>query len=597
MDQSLLSILEPPFILKDILKKKRKIKKELLNNQALTPIKIAVLGGSTTNEVVNMIELFLLKNQFSPSFYQSEYNKFYEDALFPDQTLLSFKPDIIIIHTTNKNILTFPSLNDSPEQIQTLLDNEMNRYKAMWDALNKTFNCPIIQNNFDMPIHRLLGNLECYEPRGTLHFIQKLNEQFSIEAQTRKSLYLHDINYLSAYIGLQNWIDKSLWYTSKYALSYDAFPHYAHSIVAIIKAIKGTTRKCLVLDLDNTLWGGIIGDDGVENIKLGPESAIGEAYIDVQEYVKALKERGIILAVNSKNDDANAKSGFEHDSSVLNKEDITSFQANWNPKHDNMVVIAKEINIGLDSLVFLDDNPVERDLVKNQCPMIEVPSVEDVTTYISTLDSSGVFETVSLSADDLNRSNFYKENSQRKQLTESFKNYDEFLKSLDMKAEIAPFNTSNIDRITQLINKTNQFNLTTKRYTLAQIQAIMSNDSYITLYGRLKDKFGDNGIVSIIIVKIEPEACIIDTWLMSCRVLKRQFEKAMFDVLLKKLNARSIKSITGCYKPTKKNKMVQNLFQEFGFKKEKESEDEVTWSLNITKTKLEKNTLMEISHD
>ena len=578
----MIELLNYPFDNSMILRKRKGIRKELLKRNFVNELKVAVLGGSTTNELVNVIELFLLKKGFAVSFYISEYNKYYEDAVFDNEGLLDFQPDVIYIHTTHHNVTEYPSLGDSDKDIETTFDNQILKFKSIWSSLSK-YNCPIIQNNFDLPLNRSLGNFDCYDIHGRTYFLNRLNLNFAKEAQENKSLYINDINHLSALIGLQNWHDKNLWFVAKYAISFDAIPTLANNIVSIISSILGLSKKCLILDLDNTCWGGVIGDDGINGIKLGNETAAGEAYMAFQNYVKELKQRGVILAVSSKNDHNIAKEAFTHSDSALVFEDFTSFKANWEPKYLNIEKIANEINIGLDSLVFIDDNPMERNIVESQLPVVAVPNVgSNILNFIDYIERNGYFETVSLSADDINRNKFYSENRERTKQESVFGNYQDFLSSLNMKAEIKMFSSAYTERITQLINKTNQFNLTTKRYKLTKIEAVATSDKFIPLYGKLIDKFGDNGLISVVIGEIEGGNCIIDTWLMSCRVLKRDMEFAMLDKLVQVCKIRNLKKIIGIYKSTSKNQMVSKLFLDFGFKfVEKNVDDAVVWELEI----------------
>jgi FkbH-like protein len=337
-----------------------------------------------------------------------------------------------------------------------------------------------------------------------------------------------------------------------------------------------------VLDLDNTCWGGVIGDDGLDGIQIGTETAVAEAYTAFQQYAKDLKDRGITLAVCSKNDFANAKEGFSHPDSILKFEDFTSFKANWDPKSHNIVDIAKEINIGIDALVFIDDNPVEREIVSSQVPHVSVPDIgDDITQYIDYIDKSGYFEPIALLEDDTMRNKYYEDNKKRLEEETQFQSYDEFLESLDMSGEIKAFSPVYLDRITQLTNKTNQFNLTTKRYTFAEIEEMSNSDKYITLYGKLSDKFGDNGLISIVIGELKERTCHIDLWLMSCRVLKRGMEEAMLDSLVSECQKSNIKTILGYYYKTKKNSMVLDLFEKFGFELKEQNGDDSVWELNI----------------
>ena len=588
--------LEYPLDIDKILRKKKSIKKELLNKKNLVEKNIAILGGSTTSEIKNILELFLLDSGIKPNFYESEYNKYYEDALFGSDALDKFNPDIVYIHTTNKNIIKYPEFEDSEEEVFALIKNEIERYKSIWSSLSK-YDCPLIQNNFDYTINRSLGNLDFYDIHGKTYFINQLNDKFSQEARVIKHLYINDINYLSSYIGLKNWFDKSLWYQAKYALSMSSIPELAFNISKIINSIFGKSKKCLVLDLDNTCWGGVIGDDGLNGISIGIETAIAEAYTSFQKHVKELKQMGVILAVCSKNDFKNAKEGFEHPDSVLKFNDFTSFKSNWDPKHLNILDIAKEINIGVDSLVFIDDNPVERDIVFSQIPATSVPNVgNDVIHFIDHIDGNKYFEPTSLLIDDVNRNKYYKDNKKRSQEQSIFKSYDDFLVSLEMRAEIKSFSSIYLSRITQLTNKTNQFNLTTKRYAIGEIENIATSDEYIKIYGKLIDKYGDNGLIAISIGIIKDNQCHIDLWLMSCRVIKRDMEFAMIDEFVRLCKEKGVEEIVGYYYQSAKNNMVSDLYEKFGFKLSDTNGNDTIWRLDILNYE-NKNKFIGIGND
>jgi len=584
-------LLQYPFDSALIMKKQRSIKRILLEKGRFIEKKIAILGGSTTADIKNILELFLIKDGIRPFFYESEYNRYYEDGMFENEELKSFKPDIIFIHTSTVNIMNLPEVNDTDEIVNNKLEAEYSKYKGLWEQLETTYNCTIIQNNFELPHYRMLGNLDCSDVHGYSSFIMNLNARFAEYARTAKGFYINDIHYLSAEVGLNNWYDRSFWHAYKYALSYEAIPVLAHNLANIITAILGKSKKCLVLDLDNTLWGGVIGDDGLNGIQIGKETPVAEAYTEFQEYVLKLKKRGVILAVCSKNDLANAKEGFSHPDSVLSVNDFVSFKANWEPKHINISQIAEDINIGVDSLVFVDDNPVERKIVTDNLASVLVPEVDatEVVSYLNILDRTGCFEPISISKDDLIRNQAYQENAKRNTLKEQFVSYDEFLASLNMKAEVTAFKPIYLERIAQLTNKSNQFNLTTKRYTLSEIEAVANNRNYITLYGRLADKFGDNGLVSVVIGEVKENTLHIDAWLMSCRVLKRGMEQAMFDELVSQSQQLGINIIKGYYYKTAKNSMVAELYKVLGFELFNTSGEDTVWEYSLPSNYINQN--------
>ncbi len=589
--------LEYPFDSEYIVKKKKSLKKKLLEDDSKKFLEknIAILGGSTTSDIKLILELFLLNYGIKPNFYESEYNQYWQDAMFENKELEEFKPDIIFIHTTNRNIKEFPETSDSAKEVENKIENEFNNFYVMWEHLKEVYHCPIIQNNFEYPFYRLMGNKDATSIYGKVNYITKLNLKFAEYAESNENFFINDINYQSAQFGLDKWADQFYWYMYKYAMSISAIPTLSYNVANIIKAIYGKNKKGFVLDLDNTLWGGIIGDDGVENIALGQETAEGEAYLEFQEYLKMHKQIGIILNVNSKNEMENALAGLNRVDSVLKPEDFVSIKANWNPKSQNMKEIANELNLGVDSLVFVDDNPAERAIINKNIPDVRTPEMEKVDNYIKTLDNSGFFEVVNLSNDDIKKTKMYKQNIERKNKLSTFENYDDYLKSLEMKAEIQNFIPMYMSRIAQLTNKSNQFNLTTKRYTQAEIEEVANSDEYITLYGKLEDSFGDNGVVSVIIGKKENEKLNIDLWIMSCRVLKRDMEYAMMDTLVHNATKNGIKEIYGYYYPTMKNKMVKNFYELQGFEKiEEDSEGNTKWKFVIDKNYNNKNKFIKV---
>jgi len=592
--------LEYPFDSSYIMKKSKSLKKALLSDGSdRIHKKIAVLGGSTTHDIIRILELFLLNYGIEPEFYESEYGQYWQDAMFPGE-LNDFNPDIIYIHTSNRNITDFPTMDDSVEAVEEKLQKTYQHFETMWKKLSDTYHCPIIQNNFEAPFYRLLGNRDFFDVHGRLSFINRLNEKFAEYARkasdSAESFFINDINYLSSCYGLDQWSDPLAWHMYKYALCIPAIPTLSFNVANIIKSIYGKNKKGLVLDLDNTLWGGVVGDDGVDGIEIGQETNLGQVYAEFQNYVKMQKDIGVLLTVDSKNDEENAIAGLNHPDGSLKPDDFVAIKANWEPKSENMKAIAKELNILPESLVFVDDNPAERAIVEGQIKGAAVPEIDSPEHYIRIIDHAGFFEATSVSDDDRKRNEMYMANKKRTELEESFTDYSEYLKSLEMEAEIAPFEKMYMPRIAQLTNKSNQFNLTTKRYTQDDIEKTASDDSNITLYGRLKDKFGDNGIVSLVIGNIRSGAELhIDLWLMSCRVLKRDMEFAMMDALVKKALERGVKTIYGYYYPTAKNKMVKEFYDIQGFDLVSEDADgNKTYKLDISQNYENKNKVISV---
>lgn len=582
-----------PFDPNYILENKRKIRKTLLeDSDHFIEKKIAILGGYTTSAVKQIMELFLLNNGIKASFYESEYNKFYEDAMFENPELKEFEPDIIYICTSNRNITRYPSLN---EDTPILLHEEFAKFQGIWESLKEKYQCPIIQNNFELPYYRLMGNKDASDTHGKVNYISRLNLMFYEYAQSNDNFYICDINYLSADYGLKEWSDPFYFHMYKYALNVNAIPYLSFNVANIIKSLFGRNKKGFVLDLDNTLWGGVIGDDGVEGIKVGPEEPQGQVYSEFQRYLKEHKQLGLILNIDSKNDYENAIAGLKHPDSELDEDDFVVIKANWEPKDLNFKQIADELTLLPESLVFVDDNPAERHIVSEQLKGVCTPELSSPEHFIEVLDRNGFFEVTTLSKDDLKRNEMYKENIQRAKAEASFNNYKDYLLSLNMKGIIKPFEPLYVERISQLSNKSNQFNLTTQRYTVNDIEQISEDENYITLYGKLIDRFGDNGLVSVVIGHVVEDVCEIDLWIMSCRVLKRELEYAMMDELVKKCKEKGVNKIIGHYYPTAKNNMVRDFYSLQGFNRISEDEKGNTeWSFEIGDDYQLKNDVIEV---
>lgn len=581
-----------------ILKKRKSIKRQLKSRKLVyTKKKIAILGGSTTHDIKEILELFLLHHGIEPVFYESEYGQYWQDVMFHHAELSEFCPDIIYIHTSTRNIMNFPTVRSSKEEVKDLLDKVYQPFEAMWEKIFETFHCPVIQNNFEPPFYRLLGNRDGWDFHGKLNFVNHLNERFCLYAQSHENFYIQDLNYLASCYGLQRWADPFYWHMYKYALAVPAIPELAYNLAAIIKSIYGKNKKALVLDLDNTLWGGVVGEDGPDRIEIGQETSVGQLYREFQQYVKAHQDLGVMLTIDSKNDEENALAGLSRPDSILKSDDFLVIKANWESKDQNLIQIAEELNIGVESLVFVDDNPAERHMVRSQIPGAAVPKMGNPEQYIEILDRSGFFEVTSFSSDDLRRNQMYQANAARKKQEAGFENYEDYLLSLEMKAEIEAFSPAYMPRIAQLTGKSNQFNLTTRRCSLAEIERIAQDSRNITLYGRLEDRFGDNGVVSVVFGHLDsdlPERFHIDLWLMSCRVLKRNMEFAMMDALVKRCQERKIREIFGYYYPTVKNKMVKEFYAMQGF--EKVSEDDLgntIWKFDLLAGYEKKNHVIE----
>lgn len=551
--------------------------------QGLKRLKIAVIGSTTLTQLAWLLELNLLAAGWLAEVYEADYGVFRQEVLDASSGLYAFQPDILFMLTGHRDVLIQPDMSWSASDAALHAEREFNTWLQLWETYYRNTGHIIIQNNFDLSDSRLFGNLEARIPGSQNNFLKRLN--LLLENSLPDYVLLHDLDYLSAYHGKKHFNDPRFYFYSKQQCSFEVLPAYAASLTAIVRSQYGMIRKCLVLDLDNTLWGGVIGDDGLEGIVIGEGTPEGEAYLTLQQYAKSLKDRGILLAVCSKNTHEIAREPFlSHPDMALKLDDIACFVANWEPKPDNIRKIAHQLNIGLDSLVFVDDNPAERAIVRQVIPEVAVPDLpNDPSLYIRSLVEGSYFEPIAFSDEDRMRTRFYLENNKRDELAQAATNIDDFLIRLQMVATICPFNELDLDRVTQLVARSNQFNLTTRRYTRAELQAIMSDPQYVTRSVRLADTFGDNGLISVLIGQHTEDELELDTWLMSCRVLSRGVEQHLRNHLVEYAQRTGVTTIRGSYIPTKKNGLVEHHYEKLGFTPAQARDDGTTeWQLVIT---------------
>jgi len=528
-------------------------------------LKLAILGGFTTHQLKDFIELYLFAAGIPVELYEADYGVFRQEILDPSSELYRFAPNRIFLATHWRNLSHLPALSDDPQHVSDLLEREFADWSQLWQIAHDRLGCQIVQNNFDTPAWKSLGNHEARHPAALLRYIADINRLLADRAPSYVTI--HDVAGLAADIGRRAWGDERFFLHAKMPCAPEHLVNYAHNVSSVIAAELGLSRKCLVLDLDNTLWGGVIGDDGIGGIRVSQGDAEGEGFLSFQRYAKALKMRGVILAVCSKNNEQSAREVFEkHPDMVLRLEDISCFVANWTDKATNLRSIAKQLNIGLDSLVFVDDNPAERSIIRQMLPEVAVPEVStDPIDFIDALERHQYFQVASLGAEDFKRTDYYRANAMRGEIQTSATGMEDFLRSLDMTATIGPVLPATLERTTQLINKSNQFNLTTRRRSAAEVMALMEAPDWVTVTASLSDRFGDNGLVSVALARIEADSLEIDTWLMSCRVLKRGLEQFLLNYLCDLAQARGLKYIRGDYIPTPKNDLVRNHYADLGF--------------------------------
>jgi FkbH-like protein len=531
------------------------------------PVKLAILGSSTTNHLAAAIRVAALRRGISLTIYETNYGQYFQELLDQSSELHEFKPTAVLFALDAFELSNGVTSGMTDPVAAGAMDELTKKLQQCWTLAREAFGCQIIQQTALDVFPAVIGENDDRLRGSRSAFITRLNEWFR-HAAPSAGIDLLSLDRHAARDGLFSWFNPALWHRSKQEVAPAATPVYGDLVGRLVAARQGLSYKCLVLDLDNTLWGGVIGDDGLEGITLGQGSAAGEAHVAVQEYAREQARRGIILAVCSKNDDAVAREPFEkHPDMVLKIGDIACFVANWQDKAGNLRHIAERLNIGIDSLVFLDDNPFERALVRQELPMVAVPEVsEDAALYAYTLADAGYFESLVVTDEDRERSSQYQGNTQREALRESSTDMDSYLRSLEMRLIWRRFDQIGLQRTVQLINKTNQFNLMTRRYTDTDVQSIMTDSRAVGLQLRLTDRFGDNGIIGIVIGRLQDDgAMLIDTWLMSCRVLGRQVEQATLNLLAETAKSMGAHSLIGEYKPTPKNRMVEKHYQKLGF--------------------------------
>jgi FkbH-like protein len=552
-------------------------------------VKVALLGSSTIDHIVPALRVGALRRGLVLQCYISDYNQYRQEILDPASGLHAFRPEITILMPENPEMALKPDLRTPAAEVEDQVAKWVSDLAALWQILVHKTGSVVVQWNAVVPPWGIFGHHDSLVAASPRNISILYNDVLRRQAGA-SSVQLFDVESLAAYVGKDLWCDLPLWHHAKQAMPPNLAPLLGDHMARQIAALRGLSRKCLVLDLDNTLWGGVIGDDGLDGIVLGQGSGVGEAFSFFQAYVQQLRRRGIILGVCSKNEESNAWAPFDrHPEMILRRDDIALFIANWVDKPANLIDLAKRLNIGLDSLVFFDDNPAERDLVRRTLPQVAIPEVpEDPAWYVSCLADAGYFEAISFTADDALRTEQYQLNAKRIEQSGSHTNIESFLASLSMEMTVAPFNEVDLPRIVQLINKSNQFNLTTRRYTEAQVRQLMQDPSCATLQVRLKDTFGDNGMISVVIARPEEgqdvRRLVIDTWLMSCRVLGRKVEQEFLNCLVEKARSLDCSEIVGEYLPTEKNELVREHYSKLGFEPAVErdpKEMDRWWSLGV----------------
>jgi FkbH-like protein len=553
---------------------------------ASKPVRLALLGSSTLTHLIPGIRMGALRRGIWVDVFEGAYGMYWQELQDSSSALHAFRPDVLLLALDAHHLVGGDG---------ACIEDALRAMRDCWRLAKQSLGCVVVQSTV-LPVFRpVLGNNEHRYPKSPSALVAKLNEQLR-ELADPEGVHLLTVDAVAARDGISEWHDEALWLCSKQEIHPRVSHVYGDQLGRILAAIRGRSYKCLVLDLDNTIWGGVIGDDGLAGIALGQGSPVGEAHLAFQKYALELSRRGIILAVCSKNDETNALEAFDrHPEMLLRRKDIACFIANWEDKASNLRQIARRLNIGADSLVFADDNPFERNLIRQELPDVAVPELpEDPASYAACISAAGYFEALSITDADQERTSQYRANAERELLRETVTDMATYLAGLRMELHCDPFDQIGLPRIVQLINKTNQFNLTTRRYTEPQVQMLLAGANALHLQFRLLDRFGDNGIIALVIGNLTDDgALLLDTWLMSCRVLGRQVEAATLNVVVRRARKMGATSLLGVFRPSAKNAMVSDHYPKLGFEPYGAANGETTWRLSLDAYK-EKEVAMTI---
>lgn len=572
--------------------------KDGLHPDSRTPLRLAIVGGCSLFPLHDLVEHFLHSGgelAFEAKIFLGDYDNFVAEILEPAGTLYEFKPELILLIPAYQRCRYPGPLSDAAERQTGHARQQARDLLNLCRQAHERSRAEILLSNFPLPARFDPGSYRTRSAGSVWTYTKLVNLELGLQAPSY--VHLCDAEFLSARRGTLACVDEKRWFESKQPGSPDFLLDLAREAAHQVRSLRTGPKKVCVLDLDNTLWGGVVGDDGLEGIEIGDTNARGESFKAFQQYLKTLGERGILLAVSSKNDHDKAIEPFDkHPEMALRREDIVAFRANWRPKSDNIREMARDLNLGLDSFVFIDDNPAEVEIVRQYAPEVTCILLgDDPALYASQVQDARLFEPRAITAEDTERAEQYKQEAHRQELQSNFTDMGAYLESLHMSGVIQAFSPVDVPRIAQLISRSNQFNLTTRRRTEAEVTEVMQDPDYCGFTIRLQDRFGDYGLIAIVIGRVQQTALHVDTWLMSCRVLKRQVEEETVNELVRLARERGCTTIRGLYLPTKKNGMVRDLYPTMGFSIVHDGDDRREFELDVENYKT-KPTQIQVTH-
>ncbi len=549
--------------------------------RTMTPVRVAILGTFTTSFVARVLDPFLLALGLDATIHEGPYGALIEHVLNPASPLHAERPDVVVLLAHEAGVLERPAVLATSDDVDALARAEAGRWSALWDTLHARLGAQIIQSNIPLPDAAPTGSLDGAAPWGRARFIRRVNE--ALAQRLRPGVTLFDAEHLTAAFGLWRALDASTHQRTKQPFSFDFLPTYCHRLARLVASARGRVKKCVVLDLDDTLWGGTVGDDGAAALAIGPDSLEGEPFHDFQRYLRQLRERGVLLAVCSKNDDAVARGAFAARPEMpLKIEDFACFVANWDDKATNVQRIAAALHIGLDALVFVDNNPAEREIVRRSLPdvtVVELP--DDPVDYLAALDRCALFELTDVSDESVQRTRRLRDDEARQGAANTFVDYDAYLRDLALEARFLPIDAATLPRVAELIQRSNQFNLRTERHSAEQVRQLVEAPGNAGFALSLADRFGDHGLIAVVLLRSEGADLFVDTWLMSCRVLKRGVEALVANRIVAEARRLGASAVVGEYRRTEKNGMVSRLYADLGYTLSAESEQGIRYRLEV----------------